>query len=197
MFKVGLTGNIGSGKTTVTKIFRVLGIPVFNADIEAKQLYNQEGLIKILVSKFSDSILTNKGEIDKSKLASVVFNDSNALKKINSIIHPLVLEQFQLWCIKHKDKPYIIHETAIIFENNLQGNFDFIINVSAPVNLRVKRVLNRDNLSENEIKQRLSKQLSDEEKCEKSNFVIVNDEDSLLIPQVQNVHKLILSKIEE
>ncbi len=193
MLKVGLTGNIGSGKTTVAEIFGVLGAKVFNADNVAKQLYYREDVIASLVEIFSSVILTASKEIDKARLASIIFNDDDALKKINSIIHPLVLQSFNEWCSLHQNEPYVIHETAILFENNLQKNFDLVINVSAPVNLRVKRVRERDGISTEDIMIRVNNQLPDEEKCKLSDYVIVNDETTFLTPQVLSIHKDLLS----
>ena len=193
MLRVALTGNIGSGKSTVAQIFNVFGIKVFNADVEARNLYNDKNVIQLLTAVFTNIILSPSGEIDKRTLATIIFSDKIALKKINSIIHPLVVNKYNEWCTLNKDDRYTIHESAIIFENKLQEKFDFIINVSAPVNIRIQRVMDRDNIPEIDVRKRVKNQLSDEEKCNLSHFVIINDEKRFLTPQVQLIHKTLLS----
>ncbi len=193
MIKVALTGNIGSGKSTVASIFKVFGIPVFNADIEARSLYYQEDVKDELRLLFSDSIFLLSGEIDTKILASIIFNDTKSLKAINKLIHPLVLEKYILWCNKHAEKKYSIHEAAIIFENNLQNEFDYVINVSAPSHIRLKRVMERDGISKNMVEERMASQLSDKIKCELSQFVINNDGSEFLIPQVESIHNKLLT----
>ena len=193
MIKVALTGNIGSGKSTVAKIFNVIGIPVFNADIEARMLYYKDEVKDMLTPAFSDSILTSDGEVDTKILASIIFNDKQALQTVNDIIHPLVLEKYNNWCTANKDKPYTIHETAILFENNLQKNFDVVINVSAPEAVRLKRVMERDDVSESLVKERMANQISDKIKCKLSQFVINNDGNIFIIPQVNSLHNKLLS----
>jgi dephospho-CoA kinase len=193
MIKVALTGNIGSGKSSVAKIFNIFGIPVFNADVEARSMYYYEEVKNKIQSVFTDSILSPTGEVDTKKLASIIFNDKKALQKVNAIIHPLVINKYYKWCNKHKHEYYTIHEAAIIFENNLQNNFDAIINVSAPSDIRIKRVMERDDISEELVKMRMTNQLSDEIKCELSHFIINNDGNNFLIPQVNNIHNSLLS----
>ncbi len=193
MLSVALTGNIGSGKTTVATIFNVMGIPVFNADVEAKNLYNDNEVLEILRNSFSDAIFTIDGRVDKKKLASLIFNDKEALAKINRIIHPLVLSKFQAWKQSNSFYHYTIHETAILFENNLEDNFDYIINVSATLEVRIQRVITRDSTSRDIVVDRINNQLSDELKNEKSDFIIFNNENDLLIPQVLDIHKTLMS----
>lgn len=193
MIKVALTGNIGSGKSTVAQIFIVFGIPVFNADIEARSLYYKDAVKDKLTSLFSDTILTPSGEVDTKILATIIFNNKQALQTVNGIIHPLVFEKYNNWCNKHKNEQYTIHETAIIFENNLQKNFDVVINVSAPPDIRIKRVMERDGVSEELVRERMANQISDDIKCKLSQFVIYNDGNSFLIPQVNLIHNKLLS----
>ena len=194
MIKVALTGNIGSGKSTVARIFSAFGISVFNADIEARMLYFEEEVKASLISVFSDSILTPDNEVDTKILASIIFNDKQSLQTVNSIIHPLVFEKYNSWCNERSIEHYTIHEAAIIFENNLQKNYDVVINVSAPVNLRISRVMKRDGISEELVRARMVNQLSDKIKCELSQFVIKNDGKSFLIPQVSLIHNKLISK---
>lgn len=191
MIKVALTGNIGSGKSTVAGIFNVLGVPVFNSDIEARMLYYGAAVKEKLTSLFSDAILTSWGEVDTKKLASVIFNDRQALQTVNDMMHPLVFEKYGKWCDKHKTERYTIHETAILFENNLQGNFDMVINVSAPPEIRIKRVMERDTVPEELVRERMAHQMDDKIKCRLSQFVIYNDGNSFLIPQINSIHKKI------
>ncbi len=193
MIKVALTGNIGSGKSTVASIFKVFGIPIFNADIEARSLYYQEDVKDELRLLFSDSIFLLSGEIDTKILASIIFNDTKSLKAINKLIHPLVLEKYILWCNEHVERKYSIHEAAVIFENNLQNEFDYVINVSAPSHIRLKRVMERDGISKNMVEERMTSQLSDKIKCELSQFVINNDGSEFLIPQVESIHNKLLT----
>jgi len=193
MIKVALTGNIGSGKSTVARIFNIFGIPVFNADIEARSLYYKEEVKDRLIAEFSDTLLTSAGEIDTKVLASIIFNDKKALQTVNAIIHPMIFDEYKSWCNIRANEHYTIHEAAIIFENNLQDNFDFVINVSAPLDVRLKRVMKRDGVSEELVRIRMANQLSDEIKCELSHFIIYNDGDRFLIPQVNTIHDTLLS----
>ena len=193
MIKVALTGNIGSGKSTVAQIFSVFGVPVFKADIEARKLYSEQAVKDIMISMFTDKILSTSGDIDSKILASIIFNDKKALKAVNNIIHPLVFDKYNSWCENYKDEHYTIHEAAIIFENKLQGKYDVVINVSAPIEIRVERVMERDKISEELVRQRMANQLIDEIKCKLSQFVVYNDGNSFLIPQVNSIHNSLLS----
>ncbi len=194
MIRVALTGNIGSGKTTVSSIFKVLGVKVFNADLVAKNLYSDQSVINILTKAFSKVILNVEGEIDKKKLANIIFNNKQSLLKINSIIHPLVLSAYNDWCIEHGSEKYTIHESAILFENNLQDKFDYIINVVSPINTRINRVIKRDNISKETVLERINNQMTDEEKSGLSQFVVLNDDHDFLIPQVLKINDTLLSQ---
>ncbi|MFK5856107.1 MAG: dephospho-CoA kinase [Bacteroidota bacterium] len=194
MIKVALTGNIGSGKTTIANIFKVFGVPVFNADIEARSLYLDKDVKNKLRLLFKEEVFLSSGEVDTKALASIIFNDKEALKDVNNIIHPLVLSMYNNWCVNNSIAPYTIHETAILFENSLQDNFDFVINVSASVEVRVSRVMERDGVPKSLVEERMANQLSDEIKCELSQFIINNDGNRFLIPQVDRIHKNLLSK---
>jgi dephospho-CoA kinase len=189
MIRVALTGNIGSGKSTVSKIFNSLGIPVFIADLEAKLLYDEEPVKKIIKKEIGISVFGKDGEVDLKLLADRIFNNKNALLKINKIIHPLTLEKYQLWLKKYKGEAYTLHESAILFENNLQRHFDKIINVSAPLELRLKRVIERDGTDEKKVRERMQNQLPDEDKNKMADFVVVNDGNQFLIPQIIKIDK--------
>jgi dephospho-CoA kinase len=193
MLKVGLTGSIGSGKTLVSKIFETMGVNVFYADNSAKALYENNKVREGIVNIFGASILTENSKIDKKVFAEIIFNDKSALKKINSIIHPLVMDDFEKWLTNHKNEPYVLHEAAILFESHLSKKFDFIITVSAPEDLRIERIMKRDNVNHEIVIARIKNQWSDERKVRLADFVILNNETELVIPQVMKIHKKLLT----
>ncbi len=194
MLKVAITGNIGSGKTTVCKIYESLGIPVFYADSEAKKLYRDAGIRTRVKEVFGEAIFDEKGELRRQKLANIVFHNPEALQQLNAIIHPAVMDRYDRWIQDNADKPYTLHEAAVIFENHLEKQFDFIITVSCPEDLRTARIRKRDGLSEKEIKNRMKRQWPDNRKAALSNAVIVNDGKHFLIPQVLKIHKILIQK---
>ena len=192
MKKIGITGGIGSGKTYVASVFQSLGIPIFNADIQAKKLMvsceNSRDLIK---KEFGEDIYSEK-DLNREKLASIVFNDKSKLEKLNSLVHPIVKKEFNNWC-KKQTSSYVIKEAAILFESKSHLGLDAIICVSAPLELRMERLLKRDNSSEKEIKKRIENQISQEEKEKRSDYIIVNDEKELLLTKIIKIHKELLS----
>jgi len=189
MKKIGITGGIGSGKTYISNIFKSLGIPLFNSDIEAKRLMNSsKKLISQIKKEFGEDIYTNEN-FNKEKLSSIVFSNSDKLQKLNSLVHPIVKEEFNNWC-KKQTSPYVIKEAAIIFESKSHLGLDAVICVSAPLKLRKKRLFNRDNSTEIDIKKRIDNQISQEEKENLSDYIIINDEKELLLPQIIKLHKL-------
>ena len=192
MIKIGLTGNIGSGKSTVARIFNVLGIPVYNSDEKAKEFLHTEEVKENLVMKFGPSIL-NGLEIDRRELANIVFNDKEALDFLNSMIHPLVRKDFEDWCISNNKVPYVIQEAAILFESGFDKLFDKTIVVSCPEEITVDRVMKRDKVSELAVKERMKNQWSQEKKKELSDFIVYNDNEQLLVPQVLKIHKELIS----
>lgn len=194
MIKVALTGNIGSGKSTVCRIFSAMNIPVFIADQEAKLLYKEESVKVLVKNAFGDEVFYMDGEVDFEALANVIFNDKEALKTINGIIHPLTIDRYNEWLIKNHEADYTIHESAILFENNLQDHFDKLINVTAPIKLRLKRVSDRDKLPVDKIRDRMMNQMTEKEKNELADFVIINDGEHFLIPQVVDINKQIRNK---
>lgn len=194
MIVVGLTGGIGSGKTTVAKQFESLGVAVYTADKEAKRLMNTSKVIRRkLTALFGEKAYVNN-QLNKSFIASKIFNDKSLLNKMNAIVHPKVGRDFKNWLKKQKS-PYVIKEAAIIFENNMESEYDYIITVTANTEVKIDRILKRDDTTEQKIRDIMKNQIPDEEKVDKSDFVIVNDrlEDTIL--QVQNIHKKILKKI--
>jgi dephospho-CoA kinase len=194
MLKIGLTGGIGSGKSTVAAIFEVLDIPVYYADNVAKQLMQEdESLINSIKLNFGDSCY-EAGKLNRAYLSSIVFTDKSKLELLNSIVHPATIAHAENW-MSIQTAPYCIKEAALIFESNSNKNLDFVIGVHSPENLRINRIMKRDQISENEIKARIDAQMNETEKMAKCDFVINNDEIELLIPKVISIHqKLIHSK---
>ncbi len=186
MKTIGLTGSIGSGKTTVSKIIESLGYPVFNSDLIAKEQLEKPLVIKKIVHEFGEFVLTSDKTIDKKILANNVFNNPLKLNFLNSLIHPLVIDEFNNWKLEQNSN-LVFMESALIFEHNLDYLFDKIICVFAPENVCIDRCYKRDNLQTDEIKQRLSNQMSPKIKCEKSDFVISNDDFDAILPQIFNI----------
>lgn len=190
MKKIGITGGIGSGKTTVCKVFELLGVPVFYADDEAKKLLGEDAEVKEAVVKAFGSILLNgPGLINKKKLAEIVFNNSEKLQELNSIVHPVVRRRFEEWSAKHSSCIYVLEEAAILFESGAYKFVDHAITIIAPEELRIERVMQRDKSTSEQVKTRIQNQMNDAEKIKRSQFVIVNDEHQLLIPQILDIHK--------
>lgn len=189
MIKVGLTGNIGSGKSTVARVFQVLKTPVYHADDEAKKILDSRDIISKLINIYSNDILDTDGKVDRKKLARIIFNDQNEVNKLNRIIHPLIEKDFEQWVKKHKDIKYLIHEAAILFESGFDKLFDKIIFVSAPKETRIQRIIKRDNISRDEVLKRMQFQQDEKEKIPLSDFVINNDDSQPIIPQVLKIHQ--------
>ena len=190
---IGITGGIGSGKSTVCRIFAALGIPVFNADDEAKKLYADAEVKKKVTALLGDDVYVN-GAVDRAAVAKKVFFDKNLLEKLNRIIHPAVQEKFSHWCEANASAPYVIKEAAILFEAGSDEGTDAVITVTAPKELKMQRAMKRDGMSAEEVEKRMKNQWNDEEKVKRSKFVIKNDEMELLIPQVMNIHKSIVEQ---
>lgn len=197
MLKVAVTGNIGSGKTTICRIFSILGIPVFYADQEAKKLYNDPFIFKKVTEKFGAQILDNENKISFKALAAIIFNDPQALDFINNLIHPRVYQVFQQWTKLQQNKPYCIQESALVFETGSNKNFDKIIIVQAPEHMLTDRVMKRDGVSHIHVQNRLDKQINQSIKAEKSDYSILNDNKSFLIPQVLSIHETLLAASTE
>lgn len=189
MLKVGLTGGIGSGKTTVAKIFEVLGIPVYYADEAARNLMNNDpGLKKELIRHFGPEIYRGN-ELDRKYLASVVFGDRAKLALLNSLTHPATIRDAEQWMQKQA-APYAIKEAALLFESGAAAHLDVIVGVYAPQHMRVQRVMERDGSSAEEVAVRINRQMDEELKMKRCDHVIRNNEQDLLIPQVLELHRL-------
>ena len=194
MIIVGLTGGIGSGKSTVAGMFITLGVPVYNSDEKAKHLMNTSEIIKKrLIDAFGEHSFED-GKLNRTYLAALVFNNKEKLKQLNAIVHPEVKNDFKRWLIS-QDAPYVLQENPLIFENNNQGDFDLIITVTAPQEIRVQRVMERDGLSEDQVLSRVKNQLDDELKIKGSHFVIMNDTLQSTKTQVERINEEILGQI--
>lgn len=188
MIKVAVTGGIGSGKSTVCRMFQVLGIPVFEADAVAKQLMvSDPELRNALKDRFGPEVLSDKG-LDRQRLATVVFNDPAALAELNGIVHPAVRKAFLSWS-EDRSAPYVIMEAAILAETGGHLGFDQVVVVSAPEDVRIARVMQRDGVGEETVRARIRNQASDAERERIADHVIVNGGVQLVIPQVLQIHK--------
>ncbi|GMV78138.1 MAG: dephospho-CoA kinase [Chitinophagaceae bacterium] len=193
MLKIGITGGIGSGKSIVSNIFKVLGIAVFDADFAAKQIMNENKIVQQhLIDAFGERVFLNN-ELNKKYLANIVFNDAYQLEKLNAIVHPATIEAGNQW-VKQQKSIYILKEAALLFESGSAADLDYIIGVYAPKIVRIKRVMQRDNVNEHAVINRMNKQIDENLKMKLCDFVIINDEQQLLIPQVLALHKIFVEK---
>jgi len=183
MKKIGLTGGIGVGKTYLSKIFQQMGIPIFNADEQAKKCMVEDANLKAAVQLAFGESMYLKGVLQKEALAKIVFNNAEALVKLNALVHPIVKQKFEDWCTK-QSASMVIKEAAILFESDAHLGLDAVVCVSAPEELRIERVQKRDGSSVEQIESRMSKQMQQAEKEELADFLIVNNEVQLLLPQV-------------
>ena len=187
MVKIGITGGIGSGKSIVSTLFRLHGIPVYNADEETKTLNNTSPLIKKqLTEHFGEDLYVND-VLDKKKFANIIFNDPKKLQLANSIIHPEVLKHFTEWCSQNSDHSIVALEAAILFESNFHRHLDKVVTVYSPIKLRIERVSMRDNMTTEMVENRIQHQMPEKEKIGMSEYVIVNDYENSLIEQVENL----------
>ena len=186
MKKIGLTGGIGVGKTYVSKIFQQMGIPIFNADEQAKKCMVEDANLKAAVQLAFGESMYLKGVLQKDALAKIVFNNTEALAKLSALVHPIVKQKFEDWCTQQSTS-IVIKEAAILFESGAHLGLDAVVCVSAPENLRIERVKKRDGSSVAQIQSRMSKQMSQAEKEELADFLIVNDQVQLLLPQVLTI----------
>lgn len=192
MLKIGLTGGIGSGKTTVAKIFETLNIPVYYADDAAKRLLNTNEKLKADVIQHFGEAAYQDGELDRKYLAGIVFNNKEKLDLLNSLTHPITIRDAEEW-MNRQQSPYVIKEAALLFESGAAEKLDYIIGVYAPQHIRIKRVMERDQLNTDEVLKRISRQIDEEMKMKLCNFVIKNSEEQLILPQVIALHEKLLT----
>ena len=184
---IGLTGGIGSGKSTVLKLFKILGVKTYSADESAKKLVNTDPyLINLIKSSFGDNIY-DKGILNSRKLSKIVFEDTEKLKLLNSIIHPAVAKDFKLFLNSNKED-YIVKEAAIIFETKSENSYDKIIFIQAPLEIRIERVINRDNISREEVMKRINNQIDENLIIDKCDYVIRNENKEDLEDKVLSIH---------
>ena len=192
MLKIGITGGIGSGKSTVCRIFEILGIPVFYADDVAKNLMTEdEELKKGIIAHFGSESYLPDGGLNRTHLAGIVFNNDQELEKLNALVHPAVFRAFDAWAAQ-QNAPYVIKEAALLFESGSHQMCDQTILVTAPDDLKMKRIMKRDGLSKTEVQARMAKQMSDEDKKPLASLVLNNNEKELLIPQILQLHQQFL-----
>jgi len=171
---LGLTGGIGSGKTLISNFLIEMDVPVYIADNKAKTIMDKPEVVKAVQAIFDQNVITEKGFLDRSKIRTIVFDNNKLLTALNDVIHPLVKYDFEAWLEEHKCYPIVVKETALLFENKLEHDFNYIILVTAPDYVRIKRVVERDNVSENDVINIINNQLSDDKKAMKSHYVINN-----------------------
>lgn len=192
MIRVGLTGGIGSGKSTVCRVFRTLGVPVFEADAEGRRLLEQDPMLKAaIMERFGTSVFV-EDRIDRAALANVVFQDRQALKDLNALVHPAVRSAFDRWA-HSQEVPYVLMEAAILAESGGHRAMDRVVVVSAPEALRIQRVMRRDGVDEQAVRARLSNQVGEAERAAIADHIIHNDDSHLVIPQVLEVHAALLN----
>ena len=192
MIRIGLTGGIGSGKTTVAKIFETLGIPVYYADDAAKRIMNEDAALREAIQQnFGEESYTNN-TLNRSYLASVVFGSAEKLALLNKIVHPLTIADSEAW-MQLQTGPYAIKEAALIFESDVWKDLDKVIGVSSPIELRLQRTMVRDGANREAVQARISKQMDEDEKMKRCDFVLYNDETQLLIPQVLALHEKLIA----
>ncbi len=193
MLKIGLTGGIGSGKSTVAEIFSILHAPVYFADHEAKALMERDSQLIKKISRLFGPDSYNGDKLNTTFIAREVFNSPEKLKELNAIVHPRVKENFLAWCANHAAEPYILQEAAILYESGSDKLFDYIVVVDAPLEERIQRVMQRDHLSRENVMARINNQMPAEEKAARADFVISNFGEEMLLPQVHGIHNKFVS----
>ena len=192
VLRVGLTGGIGSGKSTVARIFEVLGTPVYYADIAAKRLMNEDAALRSAITDLFGREAYSNDILDRKYISSIVFSEPSKLALLNSLVHPATKKDAEAW-MQQQTVPYAIHEAALIFEAKVYERLDQVIGVSSPLELRIKRAMERDKVGRDEILKRMRQQLDEDLKMSKCDFVLINDEQHLLIPQVLDLHEKLIA----
>ena len=194
--KIAITGNIGSGKSYVSSLFKELDIPVFDSDREAKRLYDRPEIKRLMVNRFGPEIYREDGTLDRGMMASKVFGDTCALGYVESILYPALNAYFAEWA-DQQESPYVLYESALIFEKHLETMFDAVIVVAASEEVRIRRVMMRDHCTEDQVRARMALQLPQSEKVTKADYVIVHeadDEDEVLMEQIQRIHSELINR---
>ncbi len=194
--RLGVTGGIGSGKTTVCRIFRVLNIPVFVADNVAREIMENDPGVRSSINLIIGKDLYNTGTLDRKELARIIFNRPELLRKVNAAVHPAVLQRFDHWA-ETSESPYVIMEAAILFEAGADTLVDRVVTISAPVEERISRVMGRNELTREEVIRRINNQLEDEEREEQSYYVINNSDNEMIIPEILKIHEDMLRLSEK
>jgi dephospho-CoA kinase len=196
ILRLGITGGIGSGKTTVCKVFSVLGIPVFSADDEAKRVQNTDQELQKKLNAIAGKDLYSTGTLDRAGLARLIFGNKELLEKVNAVIHPVVFSNFREW-VARQDAPYAIMEAAILFESGAADMMDRIATVVTPIEERIERLLRGNKFSRDQIIERINNQISDGLRIERSDFVIFNSENDMVIPSVLGIHNEMLKMYQK
>ena len=192
MLRIGITGGIGSGKSTAAKVFEVLGIPVYYADDAAKRMMNEdEDLKQKIKQQFGEQVYEN-GKLNRKALAEIVFNAPEKLSQLNALTHPATIAEAEKW-MQQQTTAYCIKEAALIFESGAQEYLDYVIGVTAPAPLRIQRTMHRDGITREEVTARMDKQMEESIKMKLCDFILVNDEQEMLLPQVLELHNRLLS----
>lgn len=195
MLKIGITGGIGSGKTTVTQIFQILGTPIYNSDLEARKLMIEDVALKANIKHhFGQDAYLETGNLNRKYLSDLVFKNAEKLQLLNSFVHPAVFKHFQHWCSLQK-APYLLKEAALLFETNFYKQNDYNILVSSPLEMRIQNVMTRDNSSREKVLTIINKQMPENDKEELADFFIHNNEKNFLIDQVLALHDCFLKKV--
>ena len=192
--KLGVTGGIGAGKTSVCRVFSVLGIPVFSADTEAREVMDIDTGIILRINTIVGKDLYINGSLDRAELAKLIFNNNRLLEKINSLVHPVVFSRFREW-EKKQSAPYVIMEAAILFESGGHKLVDRIATIIAPVEERISRVTFRNKLSRDQVMERIKNQMTDEERIKRSDYVINNSENEMIIPVILQIHEDLITHL--
>lgn len=193
MLKIGVTGGMGSGKTTVCKVFEILGIPVFYADAVAKSImYTDQVLRQDIIKSFGEKSYSERGDLNRSYLSAIVFNSKTELEKLNALVHPAVFRAFDLWVESQESVPYVVKEAALLFESDSYKMCDQTVLVKSPLEIRIERIKLRDGITREEIESRMNRQFSDEVKEKLADHILINDERQLLIPQILDLHSYFL-----
>ncbi|TPG45035.1 dephospho-CoA kinase [Flavobacterium pectinovorum] len=187
---IGLTGGIGSGKTTIANFFKEMGVPVYIADDEAKKVMQSESIVKEIKTAFGGELFENY-ILNRAKLAEIVFNNAAELAKLNAIVHPAVKKDFEIWLLKQKKYQYVVYEAAILFESGRYKDCDVIVTVTAPEEIRIERVLKRDNTTREQVLSRMKMQWNDEKRISLSNFVINNSNLKIAKEEVVKILKIL------